>query len=468
MGRALARIEKKGIPTFTIARQGFKTVIQNCFQSMGFLRDAALIEFPTNMFLPDSKFVPVEENLDKLIFGLTQWKSTAVERKRPEEPKTIAVEGEDYADILDKMNSIFIQNNWGDGLPLSAPTAKKVDWILTGTDLPRDTVIGRVLPSGRNATVESLAVNLAMTDGRPEYMPLMIAVCRAMIDKRFRLHMMQATTCSSSIAAIVNGPMAKQIRLNSGYGCLGPHPWYPAGGRIGRAVRLMQQNVGSAPPELVSMANFGGPQKWANVFYAEDEEGIPEGWTTLSEDRGFARGSNVVTIHAIAGSTNITSIDVGDEKTCRETLLYYARMLGGDYGNILTNYSDNSSPGVMVMPRGIAQGLADCGWTKEKAKQFIWENSKYPWSMVSQDSHLLKRTEETLQKFFPAGEPWPACFRPEQLMISVAGGKQSGHGYWLRMGCCTLEPISVEIELPQNWDELIAQADKDLGPIPSA
>lgn len=448
-----------------VARDSFKAVVLNCFQALGLPRDAAIYEFPTEMFLPDSDFTPLEENLDVIINGLTRWKSTAPAPKKKREAKTLWLEGHDYQDALDRMNQLFLKNNWGDGLPLLPPTPERVDWLLTGTDLPRDAVVGRILPSGRNATVESLAVALALTGGRPEYMPVMIAACKAMIHPRFRLHMMQATTCSSSIAAIVNGPIGKQIRLNSGYGCLGPHPQYPAGGRIGRAVHLLMQNVGQAPPELVCMANFGGPQKWANIFFAEDEDGVPEGWTTLAEDRGYSRQDNIITIHAIASSTNITSIDVGDQETCRETLLYYARMYGGDYGNIFTNYSEDSVPGIAVMPRGIAQGLMNDGWTKEKVQQFIWENSKYPWSVLSTDGHLMGRTKDTLQKVFPKGEPWPVAYRPDQLMITVAGGKQSGHGYYMRMGCCTLGPVTVEIELPANWDELIAKADEELGPV---
>ncbi len=450
-----------------IARTGFKNVVFNCFQSMGFPRDASLFEFPTEMFLPGSDLTHLETNLDKIVNGLTTWKSTVPARKPKSEPKTITVDGSDPGAMLDNFNELFIQNNWGDGLPLIPPTEERVSWILTGTDLPRSEIIGRVLPSGRNATVESLAVSLAITGGRPEYMPVMTAACKAMLDPRFRLHMMQATTCSSSIAALINGPIGKQIRLNSGYSCFGPHPGFPAGGRIGRAIRLLQQNVGNAVPGLVSMANFGGPWKWANVFFAEDEEGLPEGWEPLSTERGFEKGSNVITIHTIASSTNITSLDAGDEKSCYETLLYYSRILGGDYGNIFTNYSQNSSPGMIIIPRGIAQGIANAGWTKEQVKQFLWEHSKVPQSVYSTDSHMLKRTENTLQKFFPGGQDWPMCFDPSQLMIVVAGGRQSGHGYYMRMGCCTLEPISVGIELPHNWDELIAQAEKDLGPAPA-
>lgn len=469
MGRAIARIEKKGIPAFIIVRKGFKGVIFNAFQSMGFPRDAPMFEFPSDMFLPGSSFDPIDQNFDKIVDGLTKWKSTVPLKKKKEvkEPKTMIVEGSDYGDALMKMNAQFMKKNWGDGLPLLPPTADRVDWMLTGTDLPRDTVLGRVLPSGRNATVEACAVSLAMSDGRPEYMPVMIAACKAMLEKGFRLHMMQATTCSSSIGAVVNGPVGKQIRLNSGYSCLGPHPWYPAGGRIGRALRLLEQNIGEAPPELVCMANFGGPQKWTNILFAEDEDGLPEGWDPLCVDRGFEKGSNTITILAIASATNLTSLDVGDAKSVQETLYYYARIMGSDYGNIFTNYSEKSSPGIIVMPRGHAKGMAAAGWTKKKVKEYLWENSKVPMSVVHKDSHLLHRTAETLQQVFPEGEPWPLTYTPEQLMVVVAGGEQSGHGYHMRLGCCCLEPVTMEIELPKNWDELIARAEEELGPVPT-
>ena len=111
-----------------------------------------------------------------------------------------------------------------------------------------------------------------------------------------------------NLAAVVNGPIGNQIRLNAGYGCLGPDPHHPAGACIGRAVRLTQQNVGQAIPGSGSMAVYGGPMKFTNVVFAEDEEGLPEGWEPLSVERGFVKGNNVITIHTIATSTNITSI----------------------------------------------------------------------------------------------------------------------------------------------------------------
>ena len=274
---------------------------------MGLSHDASLFEFPSPMFVPGSDLTPLEENVEQIIYGLTQWEPTVKKRGSEEAPKKVAIEGKDDSDAVTKMNTLFLRNSWGDGLPLLPATEERVNWLLTGTDLPRDTVIGKIMPSGRTATVESLAVCLAMTGGRPEYMPVVIAACRAMIDPRFRHQLMQATTCSVNIAAIVNGPISRQIRLNAGYGCLGPNPRYPAGGCIGRALRLIQQNIGQAIPEFGTMSNFGGSAKWANVVFAEDEGGLPEGWEPLSVERGFSKDSNVITIHAVATATNITS-----------------------------------------------------------------------------------------------------------------------------------------------------------------
>jgi hypothetical protein len=431
---------------------------------MGFSADASLFEFPLNMFLPGSDLTSIEKNIDKIIYGLTRWEPKK-NGNAAVQSKTVAIEGRDYVDAINKMNTLFLKKSWGDGLPLMPATEESVDWLLTGTDLPRDTVIGRIMPSGRTATVETLAISLVMTRGRPEYLPVLIGAMQAFTDPRFQHQMMQATTCSVSVAGIVNGSIGKQVRLNSGYGCIGPDPLHPAGGCIGRALRLIQQNVGQALPGSGSMSIFGGPLKYTNVIFAEDEEGLPQGWDPLSVEKGFSKTSNVITIHAVASATNITSTDAGDEQQVMETLSQIARVMGSDYGNIFNSYYENSAPGVLILPRGVAQGIVAAGWSKSTIKEFLWQNTKFPWSVVSSDSHLLRRTKGKMLQLVSEGQPWPISMKSENLMIVVAGGKQSGHSYWMRMGCCPLQPVSAEIMLPKNWDSLISSAEDDLGPL---
>ena len=167
------------------------------------------------MFLPGSDLTPLRENIDKVVYGLTKWQPK-LKRKKMDVPERLTVEGEDYEEAAANMNNLFLRNLWSDGLPLLPPTEKRVKWVLTGTDLPPDTVIGKILPRGGIATVETLAVSLAMTGGRPEYLPVLIAAIEAIIDPGVRHQVFNATTCSGCPAVIVNGPVAKQIRISSG------------------------------------------------------------------------------------------------------------------------------------------------------------------------------------------------------------------------------------------------------------
>ncbi|MBI2958327.1 MAG: hypothetical protein HYY32_05730, partial [Chloroflexi bacterium] len=270
----MARAEKRGIPTFSVTRSGFATVVRNQFLGEGFAPDAALYEFPLDMFVPGSDLTPLEKNIDKLIDGLTGWQPRVTGRAA-EAPPRVNIEGKDYDDAVTKMNLAFLRNKWGDGLPIVPATEERVNWLLTGTDLSRDTVVGVIPPIARVATVESLAVSLAMTGGRPEYMPVLIAAIQAFVDPKQRASKWQATTANVCPAVIVNGPIGKQIRLNSRHGCLGPDPAHHAGGCIGRAIRLIQQDIGGAVPGSGTMSVYGGPARYTNVVFAEDEDGLP-------------------------------------------------------------------------------------------------------------------------------------------------------------------------------------------------
>ena len=61
----------------------------------------------------------------------------------------------------------------------------------------------------------------------------------------------------------------------------------------------------------------------------------------------------------------------------------------------------------------------------------------------------------------------PLTNSPSQITIIVSGGIQSGHTFWMgSTGPSGHIHISDVIQLPRNWDELLSQAEKDLGPIP--
>jgi hypothetical protein len=265
--------------------------VDNAYAGFGFAPGSPTVfEFPLEMFLSCSDLGPVKENIDKIIYGLTKWEPKIKKTGVFSPAEKLIIQGKDYQDALDKMNLFFLGNLWGDGLPVQAPTDERVNWLLTGTDLPRNTVVGVILPKGGIATVEAIAVSLAMAGGRPEYMPVILAAVAALTEPKWKLQEMNATTSSVYPAVMVNGPVAKQIRLNSGYGCLGPDPKHPAGAVIGHAIRFLLMNLGGAIPGSGTMAIYGGPARYTGTVFAEDEEGVPTGWEPLNVERGFPPG----------------------------------------------------------------------------------------------------------------------------------------------------------------------------------
>jgi hypothetical protein len=457
----MARIEKKGIPTFSITRKGFMSAVSSGFLAMGLGSDVAQHEFPLDMFLPGSDLTPLEQNIDALVDGLTKWRPG--KETQGHKSVKVTIEGNDYFDANKKLNLTFLKNKWGDGLPILPATEEQVNWILSGTDLPKDTIVGKVPPLGRVATVESLATNLVMTGGRPEYLPVLIAVMKAFLDPLFRAVTVQTTTCSSYPVVIVNGPINRQIRLNSGYGCLGPDPSHPSGASIGRALRLIQQNIGGAIPGSGTMALFGGPARYTNIVFAEDEIGLPLGWKPLSVEMGFPSGGNIVTIYSAATTSNVNAARSSTEKVAVETLNRLARIMAGNYGNIFGDFNNNSVPGIVLMPRGIAQGFAALGWSKDSIKAYLWENSKIPYEVIKSDSVVFATGQEILRSYAREGAAWPLASEPKNIMIVIAGGEQAGHCYWLRYGPGPKNPVSAEIQLPTNWAKLMKNAEGDLG-----
>jgi hypothetical protein len=454
-------------------RKGFSQVVSNAFAGVGFAPESpSIYEFPLELFLPGSDLTPIRENIDKVVYGLTKWEPKVKQKGVVEPGANISVSGATYQAAVENMNNLFLRNLWADGLPIDPATEERVKWILTGTDLPPLTVIGegKVLPRGGIATVKQLAISLAMAGGRPEYMPVLIAAIEAMLKPPLRHQHWQPTTASTYPTFVVNGPVAKQIRLNSGYGCLGPDPQHSAGATIGRAVRLIQMNLGGAIPGIGTMAIHGGANRYTNIIFAEDEDGLPPGWKPLSVERGYAPGKNVITVAAVEGTVNVEGASTTTEEVALTTLYKLAGYMAvpstryWSYGR-LPDYP----VGIGLLGRASAKGLADFGWSKEKVKAYLWENSKLPWAAVQkmgtrdQLNQWLKDGKGTLV----SGQPWPITVDPKNIMLVIAGGEQSGHTYWMQGGNGPNAATDAEIKLPANWNDLLKKAEGDIGPAPA-
>ena len=197
-----------------MAREDFVGVVRNSMAGLGFDQDASMVIFPIAPFLVDSDISPVERDVHKVAEGLTDWKPANSETGIQYPPR-VRIEANGYEAAYDKMNRHFITSTWGDGLPLNPPTEERVSWILQGTNRDRKSVIGKVMPRGGIATVETLAATLAMSGGRPEYLPVMIAAVECILDPAMEHDKFQATSGSTYPVVIVNGPVHNHHRIGA-------------------------------------------------------------------------------------------------------------------------------------------------------------------------------------------------------------------------------------------------------------
>ncbi len=436
-------------------------MVKNAVAGVGFAADTAMVTFPIDVFLPGADLAPLKERRHEFYEGLLHWESKL---SKAAASTMLSVEAPTYEEAVAKANNLFIARLWGDGLPLWPATRERVDWILRGSPFPRTRVLGKFPPRGGIATVESCAIALAMAGGRPEYLPVLIAAVDAFLDPKARSDLLQATSGATFPVVIVNGPIAKQIKLNSGFGCLGPDPQQPAGASIGRALRQMQQNLGGAVPGIGTMAVWGA-MRYNNVVFAEDEEGLPEGWRSHAEERhGYAPGTNSISLIFATGANNIKRRGAGKESKeddAVQGLYRIAGFLAAPHLHYTTGY-DDGTPGIVLISRVVAGSLASLGWSKQKVREFLWEHSK-----ISMD--LLKRAgapgwikispgqtaRDTLDL-----ESWPITSKPENIALVVSGGGHSSHAFWLQ--AYSYDVTGRVVELPKGFEQLITEANADV------
>ena len=155
----------------------------------------------------------------------------------------------------------YFQNGWTDGFPIVPPTEELVEGMIAASGRDSLEVLGVVPPRYGVATIEAVATNAVMAGCKPEYMPVVVTAVEALLDERFDVHGLQATSDPAAPMVIVCGPVVEQIGINHGASLFGPGT--RANATIGRTLRLIMINLGGGHPDSGDKSTLGSP---AQVF----------------------------------------------------------------------------------------------------------------------------------------------------------------------------------------------------------
>jgi hypothetical protein len=319
------------------------------------------------------------------------------------------IEEREAPDDLDAFQDFAVAEGWSDGLPVLPSTPERVGRLLDGR--AADELIAVLAPLDGRATREAIAVNAALAGALPPHMPVIVAAVRAVARPEFNLNAIQCTTHPCTPLIVVNGPGAERLGIAGGANALGNGP--RANAVIGRALRLILQNVGGARPGREDRATLGHAGK-LTYCVAENEAESP--WAPLHVERGFGAGDTTVTVFGAEAPHNVN--DHGS--TTADGLVQ------GLAGTAATPGSNNvylgGDPLVILGPEH-ARTIAGSGWSKTDFKRRFWERAHVPISAFTAEN--LARFVAIAPERFKGRPPdarVPWCETAEDVSVIVAGG----------------------------------------------
>lgn len=304
-------------------------------------------------------------------------------------------------DALDAIEYYF-NKGWTDGFPVVPPTEEKIQAMLESVNMTPDKVVGSIPERGRVFTAEVIAINAVMAGCLPVYFPVVMAAVQAITDPKFGLHGPTSSTHGAAIMIIVNGPMAKQIGMNSGGNAFGNGN--RANATIGRAIRLLLINAGGSPD--FDRATLGHPGKLSICFAEKETEWIP-----LHVQRGFNKNDSTVTVFACEGPNQFQNHSALNAENILRTLADRMSSLG------TFNMGSETEMAVTICPEHY-KDLSEQGWTKETIQQFLFEHAKRSIADMKMGGLIEAPIQEGDNQKFKH-----AVSAPDQILLTVAGGE---------------------------------------------
>ncbi|HEX7162610.1 MAG TPA: hypothetical protein VF223_15415 [Trebonia sp.] len=257
-------------------------------------------------------------------------------------------------------------SDWGDGLPLVAPSAGKVTAMLDYAGVSPDEELGTMPPGDGIVTPAKVAANATLAGCPPQAFPVVLTAIRAMLEPRFNLNGVQSTTHPVAPLVIVHGPAVADIGFNAGAGTFGPG--CVANATTGRAIRLCLLNIGGARPGAADRATQGQPSKYSFCI-AENAPQSP--WPAYPESyAGLPGEESAVTVFAGENPHNINDHVSTDATGILSVVASNIAVLGAN------NAHYSAGEVFVVLGPEHAATIAASGFDRRDVQMWLYEHAR--------------------------------------------------------------------------------------------
>lgn len=344
---------------------------------------------------------------------------------------------------IEAVTELFDELHMGDGLPIVPPTEARFERMMSYCPFAPNMVLAYGIgPAGKDITVKDVAVCAIMAGCKPQAMPILVTAFKAMSDKRYNLLQSVTTSHPGGNLVLVSGPLAKEVGLFGGAGCLGP--CFPANATIGRAVNLVVINTCRSVPGHSDLTCLSSQAEYTYCF-CEEPHLTP--WQTINAER---YGDQTTTVYVLKAEPPHDIIDFLSQTA--------GDLLDGIVDSCTTLGSNNAfipGPLIVVVTPTHARLLDRDGWNKDKIREHIHAHATHPAPMVRDRGLVPVRPAS-----FADRHPMPVTREPKDIEVVVVGG-QGGHSAVILPWALHSEAIVEPVVLP---DGKVAKSIEDFKP----
>lgn len=378
----------------------------------------------------------------------------------------------DHGDLRDdvfwgdihQIDSFFVSMQWSDGLPFVPPTYDEANEYLKYTDYAwHETVV--VMPGAyRNVTAWHVAVNAIMAGCKPEYMPILIAMTKAMAGPEFRRTLL--STHGWVPFCIINGPMARQLGIDNGQGQINER----ANMCIGRFLNLAIMNMMGYYVKSNRMGTFGYPMAWCLM---EDDAACQRiGWQPYHVKKGYGLNESAVTVTSALLWGNNMAISTQEPQKIMQLIAWDC----AERGQCALGSSQQFTPRTILMTEPTARVLAKEYKTLDQLEDSLIVNSRRPVkerAFANLYANTGGQKDYTLNQYMrhieqaEGGQSTPTApwyDRTESTIKTVATMRKDSTVFIIT-GDTARNKVQVmpggnhstaKVEVPSNWDALMA------------